>query len=173
MVQVINSCFLIFTLYVIHLNAQKVDLVTPFLNSYSNDERRIVGGSNVALGQIPSHASLRTLVNAHFCGATIVSTRWVITAAHCTINRAQNAINVIVGTVTLNSGGVTHRSLRIVQHPLFNTFTLQNDISLIQIENSFMLTAHVQAINLGIIVMGGGQNVEVRGKKIITVKNNL
>lgn len=161
MLQVINSCFLIFSLYVNHLNARQVDLVTPFVNSYSSDERRIVGGGNVGLGQIPSHASLRTLANVHFCGASIISNRWIITASHCKINRGHNAINVVVGTVTLNSGGVTHRSMRIVQHPLFNTFTLQNDISLVQIENSFTLTAHIQTINLGIIVMGGGQNVEV------------
>lgn len=161
MFRVINSCFLIFSLYVIHLNARQIDVVTPFVHSYLNYERRIVGGGNVGLGQIPSHASLRTLSNVHFCGASIISNRWIATASHCTINRAHNAINVIVGTVTLNSGGVTHRSMRIVQHPHFNTFTLQNDISLVQIENSFTLTAHIQTINLGIIVMVGGQNVEV------------
>jgi trypsin len=146
---------------VIHLNAQQVDLVTPFINSYSSDEKRIVGGGTVGLGQIPSVASLRTLANFHFCGASIISNRWIVSASHCTINRAHNAINVVVGTVTLNSGGVTHRSMRIVQHPLFNTFTLQNDVALVQIENSFTLTAHIQTINLGIVVMGGGQNVEV------------
>lgn len=155
------SCFLIFTLSGVHLNAQQVDSVTPFVNSYSGVKSKIVGGGNVGLGQIPSHASLRTLANTHFCGASIISNQWVISAAHCTINRSQNAINVVVGTVTLNSGGVTHRSRRITQHPQFNTFTLLNDLSLIQIENAFTETAHVQTINLGIIVLGGGHNVEV------------
>lgn len=127
----------------------------------SDNANRIVGGGNVPLGQIPSHASLRTQANLHFCGASIISIRWLASAAHCTINRLQNSINVVVGTVTLNAGGITHRSISIVQHPEFSSFTLNNDISLVQIEASFSLTVHIQTINLGIIVLGGGQNVEV------------
>lgn len=128
---------------------------------FAATENRIVGGSNVPLGQIPSHASLRTLANLHFCGGSIISISWIISAAHCTVNRAQNAINIVVGTVTLNAGGVTHRSAQIVQHPQYSSFTLANDVSLVRIETTFTLSAHIQTINLGIIVLGAGHNVDV------------
>lgn len=58
---------------------------------------RGVGGANVNLGQVPFMASLRSLNGAHFCGGSILSNRWVLTAASCTAGRAINSINVLVG----------------------------------------------------------------------------
>lgn len=88
---------------------------------------RAVGGANVVLGQVPFMASLRTLTNVHFCGGAILSNRWILTSATCTVGKAVNSINVFVGSVTLNAGGITHRSANVVQHPLFNPLTLQNE----------------------------------------------
>ena len=88
---------------------------------------RAVGGSNVALGQVPFMAALRTLTNIHFCGGSILSNRWILTSATCTIGRPVNSINILVGSVTLNAGGVTHRSGNITQHPLFDRLTLANE----------------------------------------------
>ena len=44
----------------------------------------------------------------------------LIILAHCTVGRAGNSINVVVGTATLNAGGVTHRSNRIINHASYN-----------------------------------------------------
>lgn len=82
---------------------------------------RIVGGRAANLGEFPYQVSLRTAANFHFCGGAIISDTWVITAAHCIINRAQNSVRVIVGSVLLNSGGVTHISSRIITHPEYNS----------------------------------------------------
>lgn len=165
--QIKALCLIFSIFYVTYSHAQGTNSIFHLINisKYqqigSDNAKRIVGGTNVGLGQIPSHASLRNQANLHFCGASIISIRWVISAGHCTINRSQNSINVVVGTVTLNAGGVTHRSIRIVQHPEFSSFTLANDVSLVETETTFTLTAHIQTINLGIVVLGGGQNVEV------------
>lgn len=88
---------------------------------------RAVGGANVNLGQVPFMASLRSLTNVHFCGGSILSNRWILTAATCTAGRAINSINILVGSVTLGAGGVTHRSGNITQHPLFDRATLANE----------------------------------------------
>lgn len=82
---------------------------------------RIVGGRAAALGEFPYQVSLRTAANFHFCGGAIISDRWVITAAHCIINRAQTSVRVIVGSVLLNSGGVSHTSSRIIAHESYNS----------------------------------------------------
>lgn len=50
----------------------------------SADWSSIVGGSDASSGQFPYMASLRAY-NAHICDAAIVSSRYLLSAAHCTI----------------------------------------------------------------------------------------
>jgi secreted trypsin-like serine protease len=94
-----------------------------------NREGKIVGGSTVVLGQVPSRVSLRSLLNFHFCGGTILSNRWILTSAQCTAGRASDGINVVVGSITLSagSGEVTHRSFNITRHPSFDPVTQTNE----------------------------------------------
>ncbi len=50
-------------------------------------EGRIVGGHTANPGQFPFIASLRTNSNFHFCGGSIISDRWVVSAAHWSVPR--------------------------------------------------------------------------------------
>jgi len=106
------------------------------------------------LGRAPYQVSLRTIANFHFCGGSIINNRWALSAAHCTIGRAQNAVNVVVGTVLLNSGGIAHRSSRIINHPSYNSAQISNDISVVQTESVIAFTANVQPIALASVATG-------------------
>lgn len=44
---------------------------------------RIVGGTEMDITDAPYQVSLQRF-NRHFCGGSIISNKWVLTAAHCT-----------------------------------------------------------------------------------------
>jgi secreted trypsin-like serine protease len=141
-------------------------LVAVCLASPVPDEERggrIVGGFNAGTTQFPYQVSLRTAANFHFCGGSIINNRWALSAAHCTIGRAQNAVRVVVGTVFLNSGGVSHVSSRIVNHPSYNAQTIANDVSVVQTATTIGFNAQVQPIALGSAFVGGGVAAVVSG----------
>lgn len=72
-------------------------------------------------------ASLRSTSGIHFCGGTIVSNRYILTSAQCTIRRAANAINIELGTVQRLANGVSYVSSNIIIHPAFDRKTLANE----------------------------------------------
>lgn len=52
------------------------------LNIFSAVDPHIVGGTDALDGAHPYMVSLR-LKNRHFCGGSIISKRYILTAAHC------------------------------------------------------------------------------------------
>lgn len=112
-------------------------------------DERVVGGVNAAPNQIPYIASLRRPNGNHFCGASIIRPAWVLSAAHCTEGFANNEVGVVVGSVLLNAGGVSHQSDLIVNHPEYNRARLTNDISVVRVSTPFSYSAAVQPIGIG------------------------
>lgn len=130
---------------------------------FSEWEGRIVGGSNAGSGQFPYQVSLRSAANGHFCGGSIISNRYALSAAHCTIGRTTANTRVVVGTHLLNSGGVSHMVQRIVNHGQYNANTLANDVSLVQTQTNIVYNNLVQPIGLGSVFVGGGVGVAASG----------
>jgi len=124
---------------------------------------RIVGGRPAALGEIPYQVSLRTATMFHFCGGSIISNRWVLSAAHCTINRAQTSVTVVVGSVLNNPIGTTHQSSRIVNHPDYNSQWISNDVSVVQTATVIQFNPNVQPVDIASVDTPGGLNVWVSG----------
>uniref|UniRef100_F7ELF3 Ovochymase 2 (gene/pseudogene) n=1 Tax=Ornithorhynchus anatinus TaxID=9258 RepID=F7ELF3_ORNAN len=101
---------------------------------------RIVGGSQVERGTHPWQVSLKR-GQMHFCGGTIISAQWVVTAAHCVMDRyLRTYLNVTAGEYDLSLAEPGEQTLAvnsIVKHPKFNPKTPMNyDIALLKLDGN-------------------------------------
>ena len=100
-----------------------------------NWDEKIVGGSNAKDGDAPYQVSLRSANNPsfHFCGASIISEKWLLTACHCTINKGYWEIYAVVGSVINNPTGKMYALTKVINHPQYDPERVENDISLLQV----------------------------------------
>ena len=102
---------------------------------------QIVGGEKAAPGEFPWQVALldsavASNFHAQYCGGALIGDRWVVTAAHCVFDRRvelPSRVDILVGTVSLTSGGVRVGVDTIVVHPRYNERTSENDIALLRL----------------------------------------
>merc|ERR1711974_516832 len=70
-----------------------------------------------------------------FCGATVISDEWILTAAHCTDGTAASDIQVLLGEHDYwddNDGQVRMAITEIINHPNYDSNTVDNDFALLR-----------------------------------------
>ncbi|XP_046404252.1 trypsin alpha-like [Ischnura elegans] len=108
---------------------------------------KIVGGEQANIEDYPYQLVLRRS-NAFECGAAIISENLAITAAHCTDGAKPSYLTVRAGSSIVNSGGSIHQVTKIHQHPGFDIYVLDGDISIIEVSPPFEFGRGVQPIAL-------------------------
>lgn len=116
-------------------------------------EPRIINGHDAKEGQFPYMVSLRDRDdNGHWCGASILSSRFLLTAAHCCASIFSDPKNMyaIVGATRLSRGGVHIELDKIVAHKGFDYFQEHGkyDVAVIRTANEIVFSDLIQPIAL-------------------------
>jgi trypsin len=94
---------------------------------------RIVGGNPGDINSIPYIIALHEIGWGQICGGIIIAATRVITAAHCTEWFPEYPLEVQAGSNNINAGGQRVLVTAAIDHPQYDYWTLENDISVLHL----------------------------------------
>uniref|UniRef100_A0A667ZE95 Coagulation factor IX n=1 Tax=Myripristis murdjan TaxID=586833 RepID=A0A667ZE95_9TELE len=123
----------------------------PTITEQQNEDKRIVGGNEASPGEIPWQVTLMSLQKQEpFCGGSLLSEVWVITAAHC-LTEGKTAAG---GEHDLHKSEGTEKDHFVAEqiiHPHYNDQRSQynHDIALLKLSAPVELSNQRRPICLG------------------------
>ncbi|XP_003705999.3 mite allergen Der f 3 [Megachile rotundata] len=111
---------------------------------------QIIGGTDAKIEEFPHQVSLQSS-GFGFCGGSIISDVWVVTAAHCMTSYPASWITVRAGTATKSSGGSLHQVEQVIIHEnhVTNRYGVpENDVAVLKVKTPFKLDKTRQPVKL-------------------------
>jgi secreted trypsin-like serine protease len=137
--------------------------------------QRIIGGGDATIKDNPWQvAFLATRIplntQAQFCGGSIVSKRWVLTAAHCVEHTRTDQIQILAGTATLLSGNPRLTVDKIIVDPNWKPSTHEADFAIVHVTKDLNGQA-IEAIDDSESGLVDGMDVKVSGWGLVNWQN--
>nr|ABS32240.1 trypsinogen 2 precursor [Kareius bicoloratus] len=128
--------------------------------AFALEDDKIVGGYECTPYSQAHQVSLNS--GYHFCGGSLVNENWVVSAAHCYKSRVEvrmgeHHIRVNEGTEQFIS------SSRVIRHPNYNSWNIDNDIMLIKLSKPATLNQYVKTVALPSSCAPAGTMCKVSG----------
>ncbi|XP_053620218.1 chymotrypsin-1-like isoform X1 [Plodia interpunctella] len=127
------------------------------------DWERIVGGTKAPNGSVPYQVSLRWFGVWHFCGASLVTPRVILTAAHCVDRARPEYLKAVVGTNQLRAGGKSYTIRKIVPHEDYDDDIIKNDIAILFTDEEIDFGSIVDAVELNDEPVERGEDMMLTG----------
>ncbi|KAK0150815.1 Trypsin-1 [Merluccius polli] len=143
-----------------HIATMRSLVFLLLLGAVFAEEDKIVGGYECVKHSQPHQVSLNS--GYHFCGGSLVSPDWVVSAAHCYKSR----VEVRLGEHHIRVNEDTEQfisSSRVIRHPNYSSYNINNDIMLIKLRTPATLNAYVQAVALPTACAPAGTMCTVSG----------
>ncbi|KAL4703315.1 hypothetical protein ACJJTC_006678 [Scirpophaga incertulas] len=127
------------TITIIHIDVFGNKHVNQLQSEDNYKGGKIVGGYNASIEEMPYQVLLLLQRGNKFyqCGGSIVTTKVVLTAAHCVIG--VSLVYVIVGTTLASVGGVEYNTTRYVKHPQYSRVSRSYDIAVVKLNRPIRL----------------------------------
>jgi secreted trypsin-like serine protease len=130
-------------------------------------QAKIIGGEDAKLADHPWQVALLVswiadTAKAQFCGGSIMSGEWVLTAAHCVNGNTPFDVHVLSGTANLEAGGRRFNVERIFVHKNYDAPSHDNDVALLKVKGSVTDGAPVK-----IATPGAEVDLAAPGKKVM------
>lgn len=115
----------------------------------------ILGGVDAEENKYKFQVSLQDIggKSKHFCGGSIISDSWILSAAHCfdnneRTNRDIKRIQIVAGITYLSDVGDKYFIKSCKMHENWNKKTIANDIALLETTKKIQFSSAVQPIAL-------------------------
>ncbi|XP_047520561.1 venom serine protease-like [Pieris napi] len=116
--------------------------------------RRIVNGQDTIPNEYPMMAGLVERGKDTFvCGGTIISKRYIVTAAHCIVGKIASNLGVVVGEHDVSRGddSPSTRGYAVAgfrTHPYYNSSTYDYDVGLLSLTEDIQFSENVMPVCL-------------------------
>jgi len=99
---------------------------------------------------------MKTNRYSFFCGCSVISNNWILTAAHCTRAvmplQSGDVLSVVIGDhdrgTTTDAASQQIAISAVFDHPRYNTTTMDNDMSLLKLSRSVTYTSTISPVCL-------------------------